>query len=51
MTNDERRELRQIQETLIVALAKVTKILGISKSSKPIESEDNSEAKERWIAP
>jgi hypothetical protein len=28
MTKDERQELRQIQETLIVALAKITEMLG-----------------------
>ena len=53
MTKDEREQLREIQETLIGALAKVTEILGTSKTKpKPITSvsEYDSESKERWIA-
>ena len=53
MTKDERRELRQIQETLITTLAKVTELLGSPKPiSKPARvAMDPSEAKERFIAP
>jgi len=58
MTKDERQELRQIQETLIVALAKITEILGASKPVVPIRAKRpldplgcDSEAKERFIAP
>lgn len=55
MTKDERQELRQIQETLIGALAKVTEMLGTSKpkpkpKTKPASSDYDSESKERWIA-
>ncbi len=53
MTKDERQELRQIQETLITTLAKVT---GLLAPSKPVSKlarviMDDSEAKERFIAP
>ena len=53
MTKDERQELRQIQETLITTLAKVTELLGSPRSvSKPtMVTMDPSEAKERFIAP
>jgi|6_EtaG_2_1085325.scaffolds.fasta_scaffold403039_2 hypothetical protein len=53
MTKDERQELRQIQETLITTLAKVTELLGAPKPiSKPARvAMDPSEAKERFIAP
>ena len=53
MTKDERQELRQIQETLITTLAKVTELLGPAKPvSKPARiTMDSSEAKERFIAP
>ena len=53
MTKDERQELRQIQETLITTLAKVTELLGTPKPiSKPARvAMDSSEAKERFIAP
>jgi len=56
MTNDERQELRQIQETLITTLAKVTELLGSSKptnkpSRPPRATMDSSESKERFIAP
>ena len=53
MTKDERRELREIQETLIGAVAKVTEMLGTPKTKpKPTtsDSEYDSESKERWIA-
>ena len=55
MTKDERQQLREIQETLIGALAKVTEMLGTSKpqpKSKPAGSgsDYDSESKERWIA-
>ncbi len=55
MTKDERQELREIQETLIGALARVTEMLGASKP-KPVQkptcsgSDYDSESKERWIA-
>jgi hypothetical protein len=51
MTKDERQELRQIQETLITTLAKVTEMLGTPKTVAPVRYEDDSEAKERFIAP
>ena len=51
MTKDERQELRQIQETLIVALAKITEMLGAPRSNKPARPDYDSEAKERFIAP
>ncbi len=51
MTKDERQELRQIQETLIVALAKITEMLGTPKPSKVTSFEHDSAAKERFIAP
>jgi|6_EtaG_2_1085325.scaffolds.fasta_scaffold03956_14 hypothetical protein len=53
MTKDERQELRQIQETLITTLARVTELLGSSKpASKPVRiTMDPSESKERFIAP
>ena len=53
MTKDERQELRQIQETLITTLARVTELLGSSKPvNKPrIVTMDPSESKERFIAP
>jgi hypothetical protein len=51
MTKDERQELRQIQEILITTLAKVTKILGAPKTVVPAWHQDDSEAKERFIAP
>jgi len=51
MTRNERQELRQIQEALIVALAKITEMLGTSKPSKYTRPESDSEAKERFIAP
>jgi hypothetical protein len=51
MTKDERQELRQIQETLIVALAKITEMLGTPKYGKVVSPEYDSEAKERFIAP
>ena len=55
MTKDERQELREIQETLIGALAKVTEMLGTSKpkatpKQKPVATDYDSESKERWIA-
>ena len=55
MTKDERQELREIQEVLIGALAKVTEILGNADpkpkpKSKPSGSDYDSESKERWIA-
>ena len=53
MTKDERRELREIQETLIGAVAKVTEMLGTPKPKpkpKPASSDYDSESKERWIA-
>ena len=53
MTKDERQQLREIQETLIGALAKVTEMLGTPKpqpKSKPAGSDYDSESKERWIA-
>ena len=51
MTKDERQELRQIQEALIVALAKITEMLGTSKPNRHARPEYDSEAKERFIAP
>jgi hypothetical protein len=53
MTKDERQELRQIQETLITTLAKVTGLLGPSKPVSKLArvTMDDSEAKERFIAP
>tara|TARA_Y100000296_G_scaffold72639_1_gene89220 strand:- start:385 stop:540 length:156 start_codon:yes stop_codon:yes gene_type:complete len=51
MTKDERQELRQIQETLIVALAKITEMLGTPKPAPAVRYKDDSEAKERFIAP
>ena len=51
MTKDERQELRQIQETLIATLAKVTELLGTPKTVAPVRYNDDSEAKERFIAP
>jgi len=56
MTKEERQELRQIQETLIVALAKITEMLGASKAptraKRPLDPLGcDSEAKERFIAP
>ena len=53
MTKDERQELREIQETLIVALARVTEMLGNNKvNAKPktAATDYDSESKERWIA-
>jgi hypothetical protein len=53
MTKDERQELRQIQETLIGTLARVTEMLGTPKPKpkpKPADSDYDSESKERWIA-
>lgn len=53
MTKDEREQLREIQETLIGALAKVTEMLGNPKPRpklKPAGSDYDSESKERWIA-
>ena len=55
MTKDERQELREIQEVLIGALAKVTEMLGNAKpkskpSPKPPGTDYDSESKERWIA-
>ena len=53
MTKDERQELRDIQETLIGALAKVTEMLGTPKvKTNPTTSgsDYDSESKERWIA-
>ena len=51
MTKDERQELRQIQETLIVALAKITEMLGTSRPGRVANPEYDSEAMERFIAP
>ena len=51
MTKDESQELRQIQETLITVLAKVTQMLGTPKTIVPVRYKDDSEAKERFIAP
>ena len=51
MTKDERQELRQIQETLIVALAKITEMLGTPNPAPTSRYKDDSEAKERFIAP
>ena len=51
MTKDERQELRQIQETLIATLAKVTEMLGTAKTVVPARYMDDSQAKERFIAP
>ena len=53
MTKDERQELRQIQETLITTLAKVTELLGPSKPVSKLArvTMDDSEAKDRFIAP
>ena len=51
MTKDERQELRQIQETLITTLAKVTEMLGAPKTVALVRYKDDSEAKERFIAP
>ena len=51
MTKDERQELRQIQETLIVALAKITEMRGTPKPTPTSRYKDDSEAKERFIAP
>ena len=66
MTKDERQELRQIQETLIAILARVTDMLGGSKALSDWDNDDSpapkpkraytlaecdSEAKERFIAP
>jgi hypothetical protein len=50
MTKDERQKLRQIQETLITTLAKVTEMLGTPKALSDWNNDD-SEAKERFIAP
>ena len=50
MTKDERQELRQIQETLITTLAKVTNMLGTPKALSDWDKDD-SESKERFIAP
>ena len=51
MTKDERQELRQIQDTLIVALEKITEMLGTPKPAPTSRYKDDSEAKERFIAP
>ncbi len=52
MTAQERQELRELQAALIAALARVTEMLGApAKSSKRPRYEDESEAKERFIAP
>ena len=52
MTRDERAELREIQETLIEALAKITEMLGTKKTRKTISGSDYDSAdKERFIAP
>tara|TARA_R110000824_G_scaffold78951_9_gene199043 strand:- start:407 stop:562 length:156 start_codon:yes stop_codon:yes gene_type:complete len=51
MTKDERQELREVQETLIVALAKITEMLGTKKPNKPAAGTEYSAAKERFIAP
>ena len=52
MTKDERQELREVQETLIEALAKITEMLGTKKARKVTSgSEYNSADKERFIAP
>jgi hypothetical protein len=50
MTKAERQELRQIQETLITILARVTDMLGTPKALRDWD-DDDSEAKERFIAP
>ena len=50
MTKGERQELRQIQETLITTLAKVTKMLGGPKALSDWDNDDSA-AKERFIAP
>ena len=52
MTKDERHEIREVQETLIEALCKITEMLGTKKVSKPTAgAEYDSAAKERFIAP
>ncbi len=52
MTKDERQELREVQETLIGALAKITEMLGKKKTNKlTAGAEYDSAAKERFIAP
>ena len=52
MTKDERQQLREVQETLIVALAKITEMLGTKKARKTTSGADyNSADKERFIAP
>ena len=51
MTKDERQELREVQETLIVALAKITEMLGTTKTKKTVMSDYDSADKERFIAP
>jgi len=52
MTKDERQELRQVQETLIEALAKITEMLGTKKAEDPvIRDAYDSADKERFIAP
>jgi len=52
MTRDERAELREVQETLIEALAKITEMLGTKKTKKATVRQDYDSAdKERFIAP
>ncbi len=52
MTKDERQELREVQETLIGALAKITEMLGTKKTRKTTSGSDYDSAdKERFIAP
>tara|TARA_Y100001938_G_scaffold128281_1_gene181940 strand:+ start:712 stop:885 length:174 start_codon:yes stop_codon:yes gene_type:complete len=52
MTKDERQELRDVQEGLIEALAKITEMLGTKRAKRrPPAEEYDSAAKERFIAP
>tara|TARA_B100000029_G_C16913852_1_gene718743 strand:+ start:397 stop:558 length:162 start_codon:yes stop_codon:yes gene_type:complete len=53
MTKDERAELREVQETLIEALAKITEMLGSKKARRASAktTEYDSADKERFIAP